>query len=134
MKLTLLKTFLVLLGLSHSAAQSAPQDYPPEPDWQQAFMLRVGENQASGGATLLFDAVAEDSRCPPDMLCYWPGEATLNLTLRSDDETEFSLRIGGFDNILETSSTLKGGYRVKLLWLSQQGEYRAVFMVANETP
>ena len=133
MNLTLLKAFLVLLSLAQGAAQVSPSGGPGdylEPDWQWAFMLRPGESQTLDGATLAFDAVAEDSRCPPDMLCYWPGEAILDLTLRTDQSHAFTLKVGGFDNVLETSDLLDD-YRVKVLWLSQRGEYCAVFMAAK---
>jgi hypothetical protein len=131
-----LKTIFMALGLSHGIAQTTPysnsETYPPEPNQQQAFMLRVGEQQDLGTVTLLFNKVIDDSRCSPYMQCYWPGEATLILTLLNNQSAEFSLKMGGLGEVLESSETVLKNYQIKLLWLSQEGEYRAVFMVAKK--
>lgn len=119
------QSILIFLGSIAVHAQT------PEPQWQQAFMLPLGESIVlEENARLLFEAVTDDSRCPPDMECYWPGEATLVLRLNNE---VFQLKIGGFDILQEASQILIADYYLKILWLSQDGNYRAVLMVTSRT-
>lgn len=52
-------------------------------DLGEPFAVRVGQAVTldSGGITLLFAAVPEDSRCPVDVVCVWEGNAVVALTV-----------------------------------------------------
>jgi hypothetical protein len=46
------------------------------------FELKVGAvSELPDGARMRFERVADDSRCPMDVMCVWAGDATLAITL-----------------------------------------------------
>jgi hypothetical protein len=74
-----------------SSADTAPLDEP--------FMLQVGETVtlADEDATVRFDSVMRESRCPASATCVRAGEAIAHFTLVEDgDATPFELEIEGF--------------------------------------
>jgi hypothetical protein len=48
---------------------------------EQNFELRQGQTLriAGTGQTVTFESVAEDSRCPADVVCVWAGNARVRL-------------------------------------------------------
>lgn len=51
-----------------------------------AIRLHVGESGVvSGGMTITFVGVSDDSRCPRDVECFWAGTATVELTFETTD-------------------------------------------------
>jgi hypothetical protein len=76
---------LILLLGPLSASPARGGDIPTG----QAFVLGVGEEVVVNGNTILtlrFDEILGDSRCPLDVLCFWEGEATAQLSLASPGE------------------------------------------------
>lgn len=65
----------------------------------EPFRLQQGETAllADDGATIRFDSVAADSRCPADVDCVRPGEAVAHFTLTDEglDPVPFTLKIAG---------------------------------------
>lgn len=60
----------------------------PEHELDEAFPLGGGQEIAIRGEALRlrFVSVLEDSRCPPTVLCYWPGQAKISVDVRIGDD------------------------------------------------
>lgn len=72
----LVPALVLSLEACHSiTAPTAPLDIRVTVPFGQA--VTVGD----GSLTLRFNGVPEDSRCPGDAICIWPGRAVVNLTL-----------------------------------------------------
>ena len=67
---------LLLLPVAASAGAAVPYGEP--------FTLAVGQAAAVGPGNLLvgFVEVLEDSRCPADVVCFWPGDAAASLLVQ----------------------------------------------------
>ncbi len=81
-----MRRFLLLIfALAIGAAPAAAGD--------MFVVLGVGESVAVGDVTLGFDGVAQDSRCPAEAWCFWPGdaEAVLRAVRPGLDPLVFSL-------------------------------------------
>lgn len=46
---------------------------------EQPFTLRVGQSAQVESLTITFLRVVQDSRCPTDVLCFWRGDAEVEL-------------------------------------------------------
>jgi len=83
------------------------------------------------GLVLRFDAVLSDSRCPTDVVCVWPGEAVITVTLLARArQTRVELRT----DPASARVTSVEGLRLELVQLEPyprstspipQGDYRA---------
>jgi hypothetical protein len=76
-----------------AACISASSDVPLEQD----FELRPGQTVsiAGTGQTVTFEAVAEDSRCPSNVVCVWAGNARVSLRLsEAGRDTSVALNTG----------------------------------------
>ena len=64
------------------------------------------------GVSISFLAVAQDSRCPPGVLCPWEGLAVVRLRIQkaASDEVDFSLTLRGGHP--EQAETRVSGYKV----------------------
>ncbi len=118
MKLTL--TALLLIGLlvgcssDSGSQQDAAADKAAAAPNETSVALEVGESLAvpALGATIGFDTVLEDSRCPVDVECVWEGNARVGLRLVSDElDEDFELNTseqGG------ATSFLAAGYAISI--------------------
>jgi len=84
---------------------------------------------AGGSVGVRFDAVPEDSRCPGDAMCIWPGRAVVDVTLLLDGRT-VTLQLS---TELSVSKAVADGITVELVQLDpypfasrphQPGDYR----------
>ncbi len=126
--------WLIILFLGSVFLQSnvqASENTLSEPSFNKPFLLDVGKTAVlSETVSLHFDSVSNDSRCPRDVQCFWPGEATLNMSLKiKEEEQSFELKVGGFDQLLESSQKVVEDIDIRVLWLSQEGNYYALFLV-----
>ena len=94
----------------------------------EPFVLGYGSAAAVDGGKLMivFDRVAEDSRCPADVMCAWSGQAIVELRVEAGGEAAQTVELGGFTDYegvlrpqrpeLETTpSATVGGYTIELL-------------------
>jgi hypothetical protein len=99
--------------------------------------LGVGQSVRVGSMTVAFRGIGEDSRCPIDALCVWPGsaEALLDVSTAGGAATRVSLH-----TLREPAATDQGPYRVRLLYVepAQQSdrtipanEYRVALEIAR---
>lgn len=121
----------VLLGCG--SAQSVSLDVP--------FTLSPGEQVTvpECGATMTFDRVREDSRCPSGVACVWEGDAIVMLTLEQGAErTELALHTARHPGPTEAAI---GSCRVELVTLApeprsgsriQAQKYRARLLVRGQ--
>jgi hypothetical protein len=68
-------------------------DPPREQQLNEAFPLGGGQVSTIRGQPLRlhFVSVLEDSRCPPTLLCYWPGQAKIAVDAQVGDEPATSI-------------------------------------------
>ncbi len=78
--------------------------------------LRIGQQgTVSGGFTVRFDSVAEDSRCPTGLQCVWAGNCVVALTYTSGDrKVPFTLE--SYDRVKR--DTIIDKHRIELLAVS----------------
>jgi hypothetical protein len=92
-------TLLVAIGVMVTVAGLAPVDVAAQDDAPPPIdagpvpadaKLLVGETASldGGAVTVTLDEVAEDSRCPKDVMCVWSGRALveLHVTIDGDDK------------------------------------------------
>lgn len=82
----------------------------------EPFWLAQGARAVSGeGSTAVrFAAVVSDSRCPPEAVCVWAGEVTVDVGLRVAGGDEIVTRLSG--TTTPTGTRLQGiGRLVELL-------------------
>jgi hypothetical protein len=82
----------------------------------ERFALHVGESASIRGerATIVFDRIVSDSRCPVDVQCIRAGEARAALRLEPGGGPEMSFEL---DTDRDRSQEV-GGYRVTLVGVS----------------
>lgn len=86
----LLAAVLLAASCKKDPAQNGCQDvvfqFPRDTfDLCQGHIAALAGN---GGASIRFDAVTADSRCPIDALCVWAGRADVKLRLQQNGATE----------------------------------------------
>jgi hypothetical protein len=73
---------------------------PTSPSAPLGSPFRIGVGQSvrieSAGFEIGFEQVLEDSRCPADALCVWPGTARLKAWLRASGEARRELELQTF--------------------------------------
>jgi hypothetical protein len=97
----------------------------------QSFELRPGQQvQVADAGTLRYDALANDSRCRPDVQCIWAGDATLAFvwTTRSGAGERFTVRTQPADGARHAL----GDLTLQLLSLAQ-GEAPAATLRVEST-
>ncbi|MCY7330132.1 MAG: hypothetical protein LH618_16390, partial [Saprospiraceae bacterium] len=84
----------------------------------EPFLLCFGTTAAQTGQnfSIKFEKLAEDSRCPTDVVCVWEGRALIGVTITHEGTIETdSLAVGNFFGMPYSDSTLFAGYKIKLL-------------------
>ena len=106
-----LKTLIRWLGAAALLSWAACSQPPTTPSAPLGAPFRIGVGQSvtlSAGIEVGFDQVIEDSRCPADALCVWPGNARLKAWLRPPGEPRRELELKTFPR----APLLIGGYSV----------------------
>jgi hypothetical protein len=63
------------------------------------------------GLRITFTEIREDSRCPRDAVCVWPGRARIALEVESDGASPFEVELSTLSN---ESSAEVGGFLIEL--------------------
>ncbi len=108
----MIQTLVLLTALTAPNAEPTPA----EPSGEQA-VLRVGETRRLGGGRLAvtFERVLSDSRCPDGVQCFWAGDATVMLGVRSGSEGEPSaVELHTFGGARRPREALVEGFRLTL--------------------
>ncbi len=76
--------FPVLALLASVGCNDDPTS-PPDPDLRnqpvRTLEIQAGRNKLFASVDIFFAGVREDSRCPRDVTCVWPGNAAVELHL-----------------------------------------------------
>jgi hypothetical protein len=108
----------------------------------QPFELKPGQVAKLSDAklTVTFDSIAEDSRCPKDVVCFWEGQAVAKATIAQNETTE-TLDFTSRGNQYTLGIQQVGDYTVKLQQITPYPEtqnaklnkdrYRATFVVSG---
>jgi len=84
----------------------------------EQFQLKIGQSAVmrSESLEIKFLDVAEDSRCRSDVLCIWPGKATIIISVLKNgaNARDFNLTTGPSENL---SVKTFNGYSIKLIKL-----------------
>ena len=125
-----MKNILIyLLCVLAISCSEAPTDLSNQ-HTDQPFLLRLGEtvNIKPYNLQLCFDSVLTDSRCPTGVVCFWEGEAKIQLWLtdRGSQKIFTNLTIRGYVGINDSLrhhyvDTL--GYRITLMQLDPYPHY-----------
>jgi hypothetical protein len=77
------------------------------------FVLSIGDRIAIAGTPLVltFERLAEDSRCPPDVVCVWHGNAQLELVAQIGSD----LRTVRLNTHVGPSEGVAGAFRITLV-------------------
>ena len=106
---------------------------PTSPSANSDLMLRLGETQEAGDLRITFAEVVTDSRCPPDVVCVWAGDAEVVLRVRDGNrQGEVRLHTHGGSNFPRSATF--AGYEFTLENLGLKPEYRGHFSVKVQTP
>jgi hypothetical protein len=158
--LLLLLTLLAGCGANETGGPSSPPSTPstatPPPTFTPAaplpsptpapaalgapLRLRVGETAAVGPLTLTLAAIANDSRCPTQVSCFWEGaaEATLEVVAPGRDAQTITLTLNGQNRETEDSRAQVAEHTIRLTTLDPypvdtqpiaQGDYVATVVV-----
>ena len=127
--------WLVLLFVIAASCQKTPLETSDTGNnsnihLNQPFQLKVGESikLIPDNIKVGFDTVMADSRCPIVVVCFWEGEADINIWLLKNrtDTIHSILKIRGYIGIQDSLyhkyiDTI--GYRIKLLQLDPYPQY-----------
>ena len=127
--------WLVLLFIIAASCERYPFETTdtgdnPDINLNQPFQLKVGENikLIPDNLKVGFDSVLSDSRCPVGVVCFWEGEANINIWLLKNrtDTIHSILKIRGYIGIQDSLyhkyiDTV--GYRIKLIQLDPYPRY-----------
>ncbi|MBN8588477.1 MAG: hypothetical protein J0L94_09170 [Rhodothermia bacterium] len=113
MKTTALPFFL-LLALSITGCNTFKTQHGDE------YLLKPKEAATlPANARLYFDKVVADSRCAPDVQCFWEGVAELKLILRTPDGQEKTFSLFSTDaGANHYQSIVVMGYRITFVQLA----------------
>jgi len=80
------------------------------------FDLSVGQQAQIQGSSvsIRLAGVGEDSRCPSDVQCVWAGNAVVQLSLTSTQESSAEVKL---NTTLDPKSAQYGGYTIRLVGL-----------------
>lgn len=129
---SLFSSFPIAAHAQSTGAVAAELDKP--------FELKIGQQAAIDSENIVigFLNVAEDSRCPSDVVCIWQGQASIRISaeVNGTDSGQFVLTIGAN----EKSATIAGGqYSVRMVSLepypvsteNMHGDYIATLVVSK---
>lgn len=71
---------LLILLVAAGCDTSGPEANARTDDAQ----IRLGDTAVVDGLTITFEEVAEDSRCPQNVICVWPGMALVDLVIEGE--------------------------------------------------
>ncbi len=118
----LVRSALVFVLATAGCAASRPDAAPPatapptastETPATGTVRIPLGETVTVATVPVRFDAVTEDSRCPPDVSCVWAGRAHVRLVI-DGEPVELSMPgYGPNDPVPETVTT--GGLTIRAL-------------------
>ncbi len=74
--------FASILFVSSACKPDTPAA-PSSPVNQQVVLAPGGTTAVPGGATIRFENVTADSRCPGDAICVWAGDAIVRVSVSS---------------------------------------------------
>ena len=89
----------------------------------EAFELKVGQTATVNGFALTFSYIANDSRCPKNVECFWPGNAAVVLTFSDEPDT--------LNTSVQPHEIAHNGYIIRLIELSPYPEYPQVIQKDN---
>lgn len=96
-------------------SEPAPR-LPGPPTLGAPFTIERGGSAALDGVALTFEEVTENSRCPEDTPCVWPGRAVVRLAVEAGGQrAEVAPELAGISDEPTPKDTL--GYRFTLLTL-----------------
>jgi len=108
-----------LAALASACGLSTGPSDQPIPGQSSEMELRVGEEQVFPGTVLRigFVGVAEDSRCPLDVVCVWEGNAAAEIGVTAGSGPT---RLRVLNTSLEPRFTDFGGLRVTLIGVTPE--------------
>jgi len=93
------------------------------------------------GERLCLDSVANDSRCPTDLVCIWGGNAEVYLSLEAVDGKQHLLKLNTASSLSFPSDTTIADIKVDLIALNpypetdsipiKQDDYSVMIMLSN---
>ena len=110
-------------GAAGAGGAAVPASVPLGSD----FVLTPGQSTRVDVLSVKFDRVAGDSRCPPNAECFWEGDATVLVTLRSPSAAGAGAELHTSQRFAR--STRFDGYTVELVGLDR--DYRATLRVSR---
>ena len=125
MRLTVLALFAPLalsVGCGSDAATDPSRQLTPSlalgrpTDERQGIAIPVGQTVVIAGTALqiTFNGVESDSRCPIDVVCFWAGDAAVDLSFGNLTSSGSAT----LHTTLSPTSTVFGGFRITLLSLA----------------
>ena len=89
--------FVVMVGFAAINCSDSSTNYT-EIELDQEFEIKVGDSAvlANQGLIIKFKAVTEDSRCPIDAVCVWPGNAAVTFDLKNSIGDKLSTQLNTF--------------------------------------
>jgi hypothetical protein len=116
--------FIIAASCERSPFETTDTGNNPDVNLNQPFQLKVGEsiNLIPDNLKIGFNNVLSDSRCPVGVVCFWEGEADINIWLLKNrtDTIHSILKIRGYVGIQDSIrhkyiDTV--GYRITLMQL-----------------
>lgn len=107
-------TLVVAAACGNASTGSSPVLPSIEAATNQEFELAVGQKATVGSpaATVRFDTVTADSRCPIDAICVWAGDAALRFTIAVGNGASKAVELHSFT---EPKRVTEGGAIIELL-------------------
>ena len=118
----MIRLFLIGIVLGClGCASNEPTETGGPPPVLTGGPLSIGEQIAVTEieASLRFDDLLEDSRCPVDVHCIWEGNARLSLTLLSGQHEEIPFLLDTSPNVPGGSSQTRFLYRDHTIFIAQ---------------
>lgn len=73
-------------------------------------------SEKANGATICFDSLLMDSRCPAGSECIWQGTAIIKITFSENGNSHpLTLSLKGFPGLGHPSDTAINGYRISFI-------------------
>jgi hypothetical protein len=126
----LILVFFVAASCEKSLFETSDTYNNPDTNLNQPFQLKVGESikLLPDNLKVGFDTVLSDSRCPTSVVCFWEGEADINIWLLKNrtDTIHSILKIRGYIGLQDSIrhkyiDTV--GYRITLMQLDPYPHY-----------
>lgn len=118
---TLLFFPIVLLAYFDGCSKSNTEHATFELNDTISLAYRTTYINADKHLTIRFDSVLEDSRCPPEAMCVWAGNAKVRFIFATEAQTDtFVLNTTLDSDKLGHRELLIQGYKIRLIGLSPQ--------------